>query len=48
MDVFALTDVKSLELVASVHNGVNASARDSYAPSDGELAEVEQVKSNAT
>lgn len=48
MNIFALADVKSLKLVAAVHNGVNASARNSHTPSYREFAKIEQMKSNAT
>ncbi len=48
MNIFALANVKSLKLVAAVHNGVNASARNSHTSSYGEFAKIEQMKSKAT
>lgn len=48
MQVFALADVKSLKLVATVHNSIDASPGDSHASPYREFAQIEKVEPKAT
>lgn len=45
--IFALTDIKGSEFVTAFYNRFNADARDSHAPSNGQLLKLQQVKTYA-
>lgn len=46
--IFALTDVKGSEFVTAFYNRFDADARDSHAPSNGQLLKLQQVKTYAS
>jgi len=48
VEVLALADVKSFELMAAVHNGLDTDTRDTDTAADREIVEVEKVETDAT
>ena len=47
VEIFALTDIKRFELVATVNNSLDADPGDSNTSSDGQTTQFKKVKPNA-